>query len=118
MEKTPSEIINLLINDTVNNKLHWYYDKQRDYYYCRVRTDKKNNIIDTIFKLSEQSLPYSEFGCYFEEYDDFVIYLDICISKNKKKEIFCKRIQDYQLKLLELSSAVTRSAVNKKDKPK
>jgi len=102
------QIIELLIKDTIGNKLHWYYDY--DYFYCKIMTQNKNTTVHTIFKLSETVFPNSEFG-----YDDFVVNLDIYISKNKKNEIFCKRISDYQLKLVELLNAVLHV---KKDKPK
>lgn len=108
MNKTSEQIISLLIKDTIENKLHWYSDD--DYYYCRILTQKKNTIVHTIFKISETPFVNDDFG-----YDDYAINLDIYLSKNKKKEIFCKRITGYQLRLIELMNAVV---FVKKDKPK
>jgi hypothetical protein len=44
-------------------------------------------------------VPY-QFQAYFEHSN--IISLEVYLSKNSKKEIFCKRIIDHQLKLSEL----------------
>jgi len=103
------ELIEKLIEDKISNKLNWY--KKDYYFYCTIRKIQKTDIIDTIFKLIEtveddvmDMMSYTEFSLE----DEYSIKLDIYLRKNKKKESFCVRIDDHQLKLLELLEAVMK----------
>lgn len=127
IRKSNEDLIEDLTHDTFERKLRWYGDDSMDYYYCRRRVIKNDisNIkddkdkIDIIFKISESlvdeeedDVPY-QFQAYYESYPS--ISLEIYMSKNGKKEIFCKRIMDHQLKLVELLSTVVH---NSEKKPK
>jgi len=102
MPRSEDEIIERLIDDTMRNKLHWY--SKDDFSYCTVRTEKTGNIIETIFRLSEIEEPMD---IMFTDYGEYLIVLDVYMRKNKKpKEIFCFRIKSFQLKLVELLTAV------------
>ena len=110
------EIVDKLIDDTINNKIHWYEDVENDYFYCRIRKVFNNDSIDVIFKLKEEpgysDMYYTEFQ--FSEYDDvYYVELQISISKNMKPEIKCNKFSMPQLKLIDLLSLVNRVAKKK-----
>jgi hypothetical protein len=115
--KKEEDIVDKLMEDTMNGKLNWYKDDE--YIFCTVRTEQGTEIIDTIFRLWEESY-MDEFSGYMgydieSEDDDYFIILDIYMKKNKKgKEIFIGRIKSFQLKLTELLNVVIRI---KKPKP-
>lgn len=102
--KTHLEIIDRLIDDTISSRLLWYDDG--DYFRSTIRTEKHGLKLDTIFKLSD--CMYSDPANIYTTYeDDDIITVDIYIKKNAGgKEIFCIRIKDHQLKLLELLNVV------------
>jgi hypothetical protein len=118
VKKTDEQIINKLLDDTREGKLSWYSDMTLNYMYCRRRIvkDPSSNIkeedkIDIIFKLSDDiveqeqdTFPY-EFQDYFSD-SYTIISLDIYMSKNLKREVFCRRVTNHQLKLTELMSEV------------
>ena len=48
------EIIDKLLKDTQNNRLHWYDDNENGCIYCRIRNNSSpNNKIDILMRLSE-----------------------------------------------------------------
>jgi len=114
--KPEDEIISTLMRDTKDKKFTWYADPKEEILYCKRRLVKDpstnikgNDKIDLIFKISDQLVEeeIDEDDYMFAEYQGFypsrnLISLDISISKNNKKEIFCRRITSYQLKLTEL----------------
>lgn len=113
--KKNEQILDLLIDDTKKGKLHWYADNPNDFIYTKmvkIFTDKRGDTrIDTIFKLSDSIYEeeYPEMGFVSYEFQDLfnsLTTLDIYIKKNNKKEIFCKRISDHQMKLDELMRLV------------
>jgi hypothetical protein len=120
LERVPKkneQIIDLLINDTKKDKIYWYTDNPNDFIYTRMiklYSDKRGDTrIDIIFKLSdsiyEEEFEYPEMGYASYEFQNLfnsITTLDIYIKKNNKKEIFCKRISDYQMKLDELMRLV------------
>jgi hypothetical protein len=117
-KKSEEDIVDRLMDDTIQGKLNWYKDEE--YIYCSVRTEKGTDIVDTIFRIWEESY-MNEFTGYVgydieDEDDEYFIILDIYMKKNKKgKEIFIWRIKNYQLKLTELLNVVLRIS---KPKPK
>lgn len=125
-KKTDEQIINRLLDDTREGKLTWYFDEKLEYIYCRrgIVKDGISNIkgserIDIIFRLSDSSIeeeqePYYEFQDYFMDACT-ILSLDIYMSKNLKKEIFCRRIIAHQLKLTELLGEINYV---KKKRPK
>jgi len=124
-KKTDEQIINRLLDDTREGKLTWYFDEKLDYIYCRrcivkdgISNIKGSDKIYIIFRLSDSSIeeeqePYYEFQDYFGTCT--ILSLDIYMSKNLKKEIFCRRIIAHQLKLTELLGEINYV---KKKRPK
>ena len=118
MKKSDEDIVDSLMEDTMKGKLIWYKDDE--YIFCTISTEKGTEIIETIFRLWEESY-MNEFSNYMgyeleDEDDEYLIILDIYMRKNKKgKEIFIGRIKNYQLKLTELLNVVIKI---KKPKPK
>lgn len=109
VSRSDKEIIDKLISDTKRNAIHWY--NTTDMIYCKIGKQIGNNLIFIIFKISDQMVeeyPYNKFDFDQSSSDvnDTVIVLDIYISKSNKREIFCKRIQDYQLKLINLIDTI------------
>jgi hypothetical protein len=116
VKKTDDEIIDRLIEDTREEKLKWFASTD-DLIYAKHRKIYGNTVVDVIFKLFDQfEEQYSEFAYYdFHDGFDTILVLDIYFSKNNKKEIFCKRISAYQLKLSNLV-AIAKPIIEKKDK--
>lgn len=118
MKKSEEDIVDRLMEDTMNGRLNWYKDDE--YIFCTVRTEKETDIVDMIFRIWEESYmdEYTGYVGYDieDEDDEYFIILDIYMRKNKKgKEIFIGRIKSYQLKLTELLNVVLKI---KKPKPK
>jgi len=118
-KKSDSDIIDLLMEDTKKNKLEWYGED--DMIYTKVTKNYGETKIDTIFKISDQLMEdeYGEnemFGYEFQDMFSNVITLDIYMSKNGKKEIFCRRISIGQLKLSNLLEIVLPDLRKKSDK--
>lgn len=116
VKKTDEEIIERLMEDTRGNKLKWYATTD-DLIYAKHRKIYGNTVVDVIFKIFDQfEEQYSEFAYYdFHDGFDTILVLDIYFSKNNKKEIFCKRISAYQLKLSNLL-AIVKPTTEKNDK--
>ena len=127
-KKTDEQIIDRLISETKNNTRHWYFvgkESEIEFLYTKVRKEVEirgtKTIIDTIFKISDQLIEeedddeiYSEFQ--YPSQKNNIITLEIYISKNNKKEIFCRRISSHQLKLSDLVGVALPIAVKKPDK--
>lgn len=127
--KSDEEIIDLLMEDTKRGKLHWYEDDSDpdcNYIYTRMINKyakipgKRDELrIDTIFKISDQLIEEEEdqdIGYEFQDLFNNMISLDIYMSKNLKKEVFCRRILTGQLKLSNLLEAILPN-LQKKPKP-
>lgn len=103
-KKSDSDIIDLLMEDTKKNELEWYGED--DMIYTKISKKYGYTKIDTIFKISDQLIEeeYDNeiFGYEFQNMFSDVITLDVYMSKNGKKEIFCRRILTGQLKLSNL----------------
>lgn len=113
--KSDEDIIDLLMEDTKRGWLHWYEDDSDpdcNYIYTRMIKKypkiigKRNELrVDTIFKISDQLIEEEQdedIGFEFQDLFNNMISLDIYMSKNLKKEVFCRRILTGQLKLSNL----------------
>lgn len=99
--KTDEQILDIILSDTRSGNLLWKID--RDIRYSRYSfTHNDSNKIDLIFKLSEDLMEDEDFDHMYYNFSMENITLDIYLSKNNKKEFFCKRIFTFQYKLNEI----------------
>ncbi len=115
IRKTNDKIIKSLTDDTKKGKLHWYTDDKT--IYTRLvkilGEDESTTRIDLIFKISDETIEdeYNDYAHYFgyeqsSLFETTIVTLEIYMSKNKKKEVFCKKISTDQLALSDLLGVI------------
>lgn len=100
------EILEKILNDTKSGKYHWYLNDNVGYFYSirRIESKEKNTIIDIIFKASDN----------YDEIEgnplmtNYVLYMDLYMSKNLKKAKLLFRIKDNQSILQDIMEEILK----------
>jgi len=112
IKKTDIQIIERLIRDTSNNKIHWYEDSFENVFYARTLTLSKDQKTKVFLKFEISTIDDTDdnFAVEFSEvYYGEVLQLNILMKKNSNKEIECRKITEYQHELSELTNLVLKN---------
>lgn len=119
VKKSDEDIIDQLMEDTVDGRFEWY--AKNDIIYTKLEKTYDGTKVELDFELSDTLLEdeYAEnamFGYEFQDMFSNMITLDIFMCKNNKKKVFVKRISMHQLKLSDLLEKIMPLVKNREKK--